>query len=109
MRVSNGFELASVSGGEAGDGYCGGWGTSSAVTQVCYTPQVGPATSQTCLNSDGTTSVQTCLQAGPSVTVAGVGVGITFQICTTTTTPTGGYGNGNGSVPSGSTGSSHFG
>lgn len=93
---------------------------SAALTSTCFTVQVGPATVQTCTNSDATQTVQSCLQAGPSVSIAGVGVGITGQVCSTTSS--GGYGNGNGatgggysgagiggSVSSGSTGSSHFG
>lgn len=121
MRELNVCEVGSVAGGEQPDYSDSFWAGSTNYTgSICYTVQVGPATSQTCTNSDGTQTVQTCLQAGPSVTVAGVGVGVTAQVCSTTTT--GRYGNGNGatgggysgagiggSVSSGSTGSSHFG
>lgn len=94
MRDISCEELRAVSGGNAQDSttgsFGGGIGTnsgSSAVTSGCYTIQVGPATSQTCVNSDGTKSVQTCIQVGPSGSLGGVGLGVTGQICSTTSTP----------------------
>lgn len=57
-----------------------------AVTSACYTVQIGPATVQTCINSDQTKTVQSCLQAGPSGSIGGVGLGVTGQVCSTTIT-----------------------
>ncbi len=45
------------------------------------TTQLGPVTQQVCDNSDGTRSVQSCLNAGPSIGVGGVSIGGQVNAC----------------------------
>jgi hypothetical protein len=105
MRSLDDFELVSVAGGdhwgyENSDGSIpesssnsnagsyqnsnGSWGATTSTTNICYTATVGPTTSQTCYNSDGTTTVQSCVNAGPSINVGGAGFGVQANICNTT-------------------------
>lgn len=62
--------------------------SSTTVQQACYTITLGPVTQTTCSNSDGTTTVTSCFQVGPSGNVGGVGVGVTGSVCESTTTTT---------------------
>lgn len=66
-----------------GAGWGGGNGGSPGTDSICYTVQAGPVSSQTCYMSDGTTSVQNCVNVGPSASVGGVGLGVTVNVCNT--------------------------
>lgn len=52
---------------------------------ACYTVQIGPTSSQTCYNQDGTTTVQNCVNGGPSVSIGGLGLGGQLNVCSTRT------------------------
>ena len=53
---------------------------------ACVTVQSGNITSQTCQNSDGTTSTQVCTNYGPSAIVNGSGAALTLSGCVTVST-----------------------
>ena len=53
---------------------------------ACITVQGGNISSQTCQNSDGTTTTQVCTNTGASTIVNNVGAGLTGSACVTTTT-----------------------
>jgi hypothetical protein len=111
MRILESYQLPNVSGGdywcaEGSDGsaseqeaamYSSNYGSPTAglairqsvsgeTLSLCYTTQVGAVSTQTCYNQDGTKTVQTCANAGPSASLLGVGLGATVNACGTTTT-----------------------
>lgn len=115
MRTLNGLESQSVSGGfvlreqasqnrpgaqdnnfynppqagswsEMSDGSpvtSGRQGTYTA--NACTTITTGNVSSQTCVNSDGTTTTQTCLNTGVGATIGGKGGQVTANGCFTIT------------------------